>query len=413
MSWAVPQLPLFPWPAFEPVPPAQLHYVPILLDWPGELRALADTPDTRLARMTPLIQIAPSATKTMELGRWVRDRVNKVAEAVGLRTIFLDLLVPPRSVGALFPMVLGEARRSGLTFVPVHTVGGRSLDAAAASAIQDGRGVALRYHADTSVSMGGRLQDILGSECERLGVSPADADLIIDLGWIRPGSELTAPDLTGYLDDALAPGPWRNVIVGGTSVPKSLTEVGIREGLLGYIPRSEWRLWRDLHQSRPDRILFADYGIQSPRTPIKDKSGFMRANLRYTTPEWILAVRGTGAFNQLPREARVEQYQGLCRRVMEDPLFVGRSCCVGDLTVERCSDGLIGPTSQTVWRGVGATHHFAAVVGQLLAIEAQEAPAPPITRPIEVTTRASSRRGAVRRPEPSVPLRGRQPRPTR
>jgi hypothetical protein len=404
---AFPQLPLFSWPAFEPVPPSSLHYVPILLDWPGELDALDSMSTALLERMTPVIQIAPSATKTLEMGRWVRDRVRRIGAVLARRPIYLDLLVPARSVGPLFERVLDEARRAGLTFVPVHSVGTGSLDAAAASVVQDGRGVAIRYRAGTTISMGGRtVGDTLEIECDRLGATPSDADLIIDLGWMRPGSETTAADLTGFLDDALAPGPWRNVIVAGTSVPRSLTEVGISEGSFGYIPRLEWRLWNELHRSRPDRIVYADYGIQSPKTPDKSKSGPMRANIRYTTPESILAMRGVGAFNQLSPEMRVQQYQGLCRQLVENPLFSGRKCCSADLTVELCADGEISPTSQTVWRRVGATHHFAQVVGQLVAVEAQEIaaasqPATAEPRPSRVTRRSSTRRPDATKPAPT------------
>ena len=413
MSPVFPQLPLFSWPAFEPVPPSALHYVPVLLDWPGELNALASTPTDRLDRMTPLIQIAPSATKTMELGRWARDRVRRIGASLGQRPIYLDLLVPARSVRPLFEMVLDEARRAGLTFVPVHSVGTGSLGAGAASVVQDGRGVALRYRAGTTVSMGGRtVGDTLKLECDRLGAPPSDVDLIIDLGWMRPGSEMAAADLSDFLDDALAPGPWRNVIVAGTSVPRSLTEAGITEGNFGFIPRLEWLLWNDLYRSRPERIVYADYGIQSPKTPDKSKSGPMRANIRYTTPEAILALRGAGAFNQLAPEVRVQQYQELSRRLVENPVFNGRACCSADLTVELCADGQIGPTSQTVWRRVGTTHHFAQVVGQLRALEAQEVAASTPSTAVEPWPGRATRRSSTRRPEPTKPAPTREPRRT-
>ncbi|MGD0121690.1 MAG: beta family protein [Candidatus Limnocylindrales bacterium] len=410
MSPVFPQLPLFSWPAFEPVPPSALHYVPVLLDWPGELNALASTPADRLDRMTPLIQIAPSAVKTLELGRWARDRVRRIGATLGQRPLYLDLLVPARSLRPLFEMVLDEARRAGLTFVPVHSVGTGSLDAAAASVVQDGRGVAIRYRAGTTVSMAGQtLGGILKTECDRLGARPSDADLIIDFGWMRPGSEMTAADLSGFLEDVLAPGPWRNVILAGTSVPRSLTEVGITEGNFGFIPRLEWRLWNDLHRSRPERIVYADYGIQSPKTPDKSKSGPMRANIRYTTPESILAVRGRGAFNQLAPEVRVQQYQELCLQLIQNPVFNGRACCSGDLTIELCADGEIGPTSQTVWRRVGANHHFAVVVGQLLAVEDQERAAATPPAAAEPRARPLPRRNPVRRPEPTPTRNHRRP----
>jgi len=310
-------------------------------------------------------------------------------------------------------MVLDEARRAGLTFVPVHSVGTGSLGAGAASVVQDGRGVALRYRAGTTVSMGGRtVGDTLKLECDRLGAPPSDVDLIIDLGWMRPGSEMAAADLSDFLDDALAPGPWRNVIVAGTSVPRSLTEAGITEGNFGFIPRLEWLLWNDLYRSRPERIVYADYGIQSPKTPDKSKSGPMRANIRYTTPEAILALRGAGAFNQLAPEVRVQQYQELSRRLVENPVFNGRACCSADLTVELCAEGQIGPTSQTVWRRVGTAHHFAQVVGQLRALEAQEVAASTPSTAVEPRPGRATRRSSTRRPEPTKPAPTREPRRT-
>jgi hypothetical protein len=261
--------------------------------------------------------------------------------------------------------------------------------------------------------MGGRtVGETLKLECDRLGATPSDVDLIIDLGWMRPGSQMTAADLTSFLDDALAPGPWRNVIVAGTPVPRSLTEVGITEGSFGFIPRLEWLLWNDLHRSRPERIVYADYGIQSPKTPDKSKSGPGRANIRYTTPEAILALRGMGAFNQLSPEVRVQQYQELCRRLVENPVFNGRTCCSADLAIELCADGQISPTSQTVWRRVGATHHFVQVVGQLRAVETEEMAA--LSQSTAAAPRADrvTRRSSTRRPEPTKPAPTRERRRT-
>jgi hypothetical protein len=206
---------------------------------------------------------------------------------------------------------------------------------------------------------------------------------------MRPADDHSAADLSMILDEALGPGPWRNVIVAGTSVPRSLSDVGIPEGSFGFIPRVEWRLWNEIHSSRSERIVFGDYGVQSPKAPDKTKSGMMRANIRYTTADSILALRGVGAFNTLSPSQRVQQYQDLSRRLMENPIFTGRSCCAADLTLEQCADGHISPVSQTEWRRVGAMHHLTQVVGQLLAVEQKESVA---TKEAAPATRVRTRR---------------------
>jgi hypothetical protein len=354
-----------------------MHYVAALQSHAGERDALTHAASETWEHLTPLIEIIGPKKPEHEpysLAR-TRDWVKKVSDAVRVRPCFLDVLrLPPNhsastkdGVQPVLSVIYAEARRRGMMFVPVLRLdaGPRTRNQIADCVGMDGRGVALRYPLLNSVSVDGRSTTTLIKEAlEAVEVDVTGADLILDLEFLSEDIEVEPEDLAGAINNMVAIGEWRSVVLIGSSMPRSLGGGVVQEGTVGLLPRREWELWSALTDLQLPRLpTFGDYGVQNPRPPLDDqKSGpGLRANIRYTASEFTLVPRGTGAVIQ----EGAEQYRQLCRLLVARPEFAGSDFTWGDLQIAECAAGLGAPGSQTRWRGAGTSHHLRHVIEQL------------------------------------------------
>src|SRR5262245_21298303 len=78
---------------FAPVPNGSSHFVAAVQDKKGELDALRNASADTWARLTPLVEVVGPKTRPPEYkADWVRQRVRRIAESVGQRPFFLDIL---------------------------------------------------------------------------------------------------------------------------------------------------------------------------------------------------------------------------------------------------------------------------------------------------------------------------------
>lgn len=380
------QLPLLDW-SFEPIRRDRPHYVPILLDMPGELMALEHTDSTIWDWMTPLVQVIPRIPKDGQKPGWVVSRARKIAQAVGYHPFYLDAsgaVLGRQGRGGWPEEVVAEffdrCRREILAFVPVHTVGRRDLAGVVAASIdQDRHGVAVRFMARSTTPIGSMsLADTLRAELALLEVPVTQADLIIDFGYAEPRVWPTNEELDWMLAQADQVGSWRNVMQAATSIPRSMGS--IQQGSLGLIPRREVELWQETQTGSSGRLVFADYGIQSPRAPDTGRAGNMRANVRYSTDSTTLVARAIGAHYELPPSERDAQYRELCSWLVGHPLFSGRDFSWGDAVIEDGVAGRFDGSTQNLWRGAGMSHHFQTTVNALRRIAAAEGKSTPTVR---------------------------------
>lgn len=362
---------------FKPVPGGAGHYVAALQSLPGELAALARASDQTWAHLTPLIQLRGPKTprRTAFRQETVRDWIRKVADAVGERPFILDTLrlAPTHQTATkdgdrpLLSVIYEAARKRRLAFVPVVKLNGPSSGNALIrdAALADGRGVALRYRLLSLALPGGRTAEGLIKETlAAVGVDFTGSDLLIDLGFLSQDTEIHVEDMANSVDDLVAVGDWRSVVLLGTSMPSSLGGGVVQEGTIGRLPRREWDLWAALKESGIVRLpTFGDYAIQHPDPPLEgDESGpGQRANIRYTTDEVTLVPRGIGAVVQEGRE----QYRELCCQLVEQPEYAGPDFTWGDRLIADCAYGTDEPGWQNHWRGAGTSHHLRHVVEQL------------------------------------------------
>lgn len=375
------QIPLFD---IEPLAAKQLPlrpYVPVLLAKRGELQALESAGEA-WASMTPLVQMLVvdddvPAEQAFSPAAWVA----RLRRAVGDHQIYLDpagvakraarsKMTPPALVDAVYE----EASRARLAFVPVYTVG--RTDVAAVSgrvAATEARGLAFRVRLSGLTYAGGRrLVDGVVAEFERIGVAATSTDLMVDLGYIDRDTVVEAADLHPLLLDLEVAAPWRTVTIAATTVPSSFAGV-VEDGELDGVARREWPLWKGLRALGHEGIRYSDYAIQNCVPPDLVNNKYMRASIRYSTPDWLFVARGVGPVGPLSPDEKAAEYRDLAIKMMLHPPFVGRACCSGDLFIEECADGLREVRAQHVWRGIGTLHHvhmIALAIAQYVEVRA-------------------------------------------
>jgi hypothetical protein len=368
------QLPLLAPETLSPLPVGPGHYVAVLQNKTGELRALAAAKDRAWERMTPLLEFVGPKTVSRPLtasaaSAWVK----RASLVLGQHPFYLDTLRLNASAAVQTPegsrpvlrYLHDQARNRQMRFVPVAWVGEASEaleQIVRDAALANGHGVALRYRAlEVLPPSGTSHRAFVEAQLDRVNGHPERADLLIDLQFIDEDRELAGEDVAELMDQVSAVGQWRSVVLLGTSIPKTLGV--IPEGTIGSLPRREWNLWVELDRFALRRSpAFGDYAVQHPHPPVDGGGGNqMRANIRYTTDDATVVVRGRGPVTQEGNE----QYRRLCQQLAVLPEFAGRDYSWGDETIEDCADGVVPPGSQNQWRGVGTSHHIQHVTDAL------------------------------------------------
>jgi Beta protein len=363
----------------EPVgrlPLSSDHYLPALQARSGELRALANAGPSTWERLTPIIHLAGRMQSGPLSAAAVREQVRKVVASVGKHTVYLDTLrlgsTHPVTAGKrtvpLLRAIYAQARKRKMCFVPVAHAGEsdpQHVELISNAILEDGHGVGIRYRLRTVVPpASASIDQYLCALIQSLGASVSDADLIVDLQYIDGDVELDCRDVARALSRMLAVGPWRSVVLLGTSMPSSLGEV--KEGTIGSLPRREWQLWSELREVGLPRVpAYGDYAIQNPLPPNGGGPG-MRANIRYTTDGRTLIARGHGPVIQ----EGSEQYRELCEQLVGCREFLGGEYTWGDDIIDKCATGTIAPGAQDMWRGAGTSHHLRFVTEQLKQMRA-------------------------------------------
>jgi hypothetical protein len=357
------------------------HYVPILQGKRGELIALREFPSSSNSAFTPLIELPAIPWD------WEEDQPKKVLadhlvpfptnikKSVGeQRVCFIDIpessVDPADRIEDAHPVAVlfNGFRESNVYAVPVT---GPGRDAAYQQAVRDvvtadGRGVCLRVD---SSSIGGGLDAELDALLAQLGLTAAQVDLLLDLGSVRPDAiNVVTVGVVGILTSQLQR-QWRSLTLGSGAFPESLG--GLPRGL-STIPRADWSLWLQVrNRLGRDRRMpdFADYAIQAPElAEIDPRTMRVSANIRYTTPEDWLIVRGQIVVGK--GRVGFDEYQRLCAALVARPEFRGAGFSPGDQYIAACAVGSEGPGTPEIWRRQGTSHHVATVVDQLATLSA-------------------------------------------
>lgn len=372
---------------------AGTFYVPLLLDRPGELRALRHADDQAWTAMRPLIAVTRWGDPPTHSS--LQSRARKLWDAVKARPFYLDLadIAPSRQIAArgarrrTLDVLHDEAARKGLAFIPVARPndGPKRLAMVADAVTEHQRGFALRHRLGSHITRSGEgPADRLLRTLEAVGTEPDEADLLLDLGWLDPDAVPAARWLGRQIQALSAAASWRSIILAGTCVPQSMAAIAEASDI-GSTPRAEWKLWREVDAATDVNLAYGDYGVQHPRVPSKGGRPF--GNVRYTASEYLFVSRG-----QELRNMDAGDLAEMCGRIVTGP-FSGESFSWGDEQIyalaqrrrtsrlaifdepdDENNERIEGPNGSPYWRGVGTSHHLKFVAMQLIAYRSERRP---------------------------------------
>lgn len=361
------------------------HYTPVLKSKMGELSALAELEASVWGNITPLIEVTPPAFDYVEgayskgVEQHLSDISAKVVKAFeGHPRLFLDLadgfdgvmepIEVPDSQGT--GLVVG-LREEGLQPIPVLVPGRRrSFQQALSDNAQDGIAVRATLEqidpddAPTREEVKWTLELALGNS--------QGCHLMLDLRSIGDVPGISTSQWRRLVRGALAGverlSDFDSVTLLASSFPKDLSGVGA--DTYEELPRIEWALWKSLVESPSDQVTprFGDYPISHPQLmEIDPRLMRMSANIRYTTPENWLLVKGRNV-----RDYGYAQFNELAELLVNHPMYSGRTFSWGDGFIAQCAEGTAGPGNATTWRKVGTNHHITLVAGQVASLGGAE-----------------------------------------
>jgi hypothetical protein len=344
----------------------QSHYVPVLRWKRGEWAALRTLSRAARARITPMIELMPSAfTDTEPKLTWdvptsIPRVVKQIAKSWGTRSLYLDCdrvlrALPNLPPAQLMTALWASGRRWGLSFIPVarlhHPLSFKNALRDLMALVGE---ICIRLEPVNLAAP--NWPEHLSALLATLGARPQDAHLIFDY-------QATWPMDYQIIYRALDVTAWKSFTVIGGTFPRDLTAFAVGQHLY---PRHEWTSWRTfiLSQQRLPRLpTYGDYATQHAvyREP-PDAANFS-ASIRYTTDDHWLIMRGEGVFSagspgfkQWPENALL-----LCDR--EE--FCGRDFSDGDAYIWQAAFHRKTTGNAETWLRAGINHHLTFVTGQI------------------------------------------------
>ena len=343
------------------------HYVPVLKVKRGEKTALRLIAPAIQPRITPLMEIVKRTNKTKS--DHLDTGFNHLAESIQpYSRCFLDVQEMASDGPEAAEEIFRRATAEGIVFTPVTGISNRVDTAAALMYNAHGTAIRLIRKDFENGTLSRSLQNFMNDH----GLTPAETDLIVDLG---PVENMIVPGVTALTRAFLAAVPnhdqWRTFTLSGCAFPISMGVVERHSHKL--IQRSEWISWRDyMHAQRGSlsRLpTFSDCVIQHPA----GVEGFdfrihqSSATIRYTLDNRWLLIKGVGTRKKLPSE----QFPDLAIQLIYGHLntyFFGKYHCEGCSGIQEAADGMPRLGSLEVWRRLGTIHHITTVVQGLAAL---------------------------------------------
>lgn len=356
------------------------QYVPLLLTKRGERKALHELPPSVKVAMTPMFVVPPidwdydNDTPLKAAEEHLAKLPSELRKAWGRATAMVDMLFiddQPLPGPGVHPLVwfTDVANGFGLPLVPTTGLDRTPayLQAAADVHARDRRGVCLRLTPGEWPIGTGRTSD-LRAVLRRLGVTPAETDLILDVAEdVVAAPALTLAALAAELASLPNLNDWRSLTVLAAGFPKGAGEFA--KGM-NYIDRLDWLLYQQLIQTigrGPRHPSFGDYVVAHP-DPIADVNPrFMQSSgtLRYTAErEWLYPkgelFRGRGSSGY-----GAASIPPLARMIANDPRFLGAAHCSTDQWIVEVANGVASGSNPEMWRRRGTHHHLRLVTEQL------------------------------------------------
>lgn len=349
------------------------RYVPIVLVKRGERGALTDLDDNVRRRITPLLVAPPidwdydADAPKKDVQAHLVDLPKALRTSWGARPAFIDLVhieddMMPSGQHPL-EWVTNQARLLGLPLLPAVSPDRSAayVNAAAAVVRRDGAGACLRL--PVLEWPGGAGTARIDSLLATLGISAADAHLVLDLGDDTGSAAhtLAASELRAlpYAAD------WRSVTVAGTAMPQTMPGgQGIH-----VLAREEWLIYRGIRNLTPQPVRvpsFGDYVIShlDPIVAVDPKLMNIAATLRYTAGDSWLIAKGAAFKASGGRGQGGAAMAPVVQQLVRHPDYFGDGHCGAEAWVQQVRMGGSGGNPE-VWRRQGTLHHLNVVTEQL------------------------------------------------
>jgi hypothetical protein len=318
-------------------------------------------------RVTPLLEIVEHKKGTLaaHLDNAFAGLKHSLA---GFQGCFLDCReIVSDGENAAFD-VFARAEKTNLPFIPVTGIS-RNVDVAAALAHRS-RGLALRTSRAElqNGGIGTKLQRFLSQN----RLSPADVDLVVDLGpldgLVQAGVERL---ITKFLAAIPTHDAWRTLVLSSAAAPSSTA--GIRADSHDLTPRIDWLAWRAVLYDKRDSLIrlpiYSDATIQHPKgvEGIDFRVVKPSAAIRYTTESDWLCIKGRSS-KVTPHKV---QFPKLAEKLSHGTLkqfFRGHRHCLGCGHCTATANGAPRHHSLEEWKRIGIIHHITTVVEQLEAL---------------------------------------------
>jgi hypothetical protein len=371
-------------------------YVPALKWKEGEVEGFATLYPATKKQVTPIVEVCPKGlTKTITTyDERLDDVVKELEKAVGTggrAYIDFQLWAPGIYNSKQQPPVwhvVMAARGKGIAAVPVAGFNSDLSHQQAVRALhtQHQTGICFRSEPQHCLQpyFAASLMQFVGA----FGATPADVDLVLDLGECGQANLLPTLSAGAVASlNSVRMYPWRSVTLLAGAFPSRLSD-HVDGDSTGEIPRLDWALWQSVVASFGAPLQFGDYAIQH----IDLVEGFdpktmnMSGNIRYTVDHKWLIHRGSALLTKNPRPGRQHkpsagyaQYRTLAANLVGDPRFSGATFSWGDNEMVKVANHAISTGNQSKWRAYGTNHHIEFVVNQLTnpsAISGAGAPTP-------------------------------------
>jgi hypothetical protein len=331
--------------------PKTANYIAITQAKMGELLALGGiTPLQRGESITPLVEFRKHTSPIA---------VKYLAENWGTDDYFyLDCNAVP---AAQFQRVVDELARESMKPIPVVLPDSSMAHLEIARELMSSCGdvACLRMTPKlTKTKDGAKRINFVLTELE---VEASRIDLLLDFNHIF--------DVENHLENCvralefLPIAGWRTITIAASSFPKELGKCGNYEIVNGVsrllLPRVEMETYRRLVEESGFDVRFADYTVTYAERADEVPQHFRpAANLRYTSPDGFLILRGEYHNGN-------EEMVRVSKALVSSPEFQGANFSMGDGSIYRCSKRKINPGGSPQWRQRDINHHIEMTIHQL------------------------------------------------
>jgi hypothetical protein len=207
--------------------------------------------------------------------------------------------------------------------------------------------------------------DVVTDMLNKCGVLPANADFVVDLGYIATTgrSVITA---RGALAAVPFSADWASLSLVAGSFPENLSGFAVGTHT---VERHEWAVWLANRNAAGRAVSYGDYATIHPipaEEGLDPRTMNPTASVRYTFKDTWILLRGQGTRTRGGQG--FAQFLGHADTIVAMPQYRGEPFSFGDGKIMRMHRRAEGQGNLETWVSIGVNHHIAEIVGQLASL---------------------------------------------